>query len=650
MLTKKEASLSFFDPTDTKNVVKCKICANTVSISGDASLSNLIRHLRAHTLVCIEGKRFPQVWEDLVSSLSSSSRKDSKARIQRILELLARREPKRTSQTKLKLVAQPELNAQRGISLDNLELSDVEYQCFQFLGIILRNQPFSSVEDGFEQVSRKLHFLHTKSTFGSDSRPAPAPFSRTHCTNQFLPILAEAATLHTKHQLKETTLGSTLTDGWSSVHRNRYIGLCYQFVNWQSLRVECQVLLFESFQASHTSSNLAHSYGLALDQYLGLNCVIANHTTDNAPNEKHSAALLLEQKGFWKDGASCMAHTIQLDLENFFPLVASVLLPILKYNSRLLNSPSLRAKFLKHQTKHGCLPLEPCSTVKTRWWSMIPALSFYVRRRDSIVRFAGKHMPDLLSKLSQKKKILIFEPPSFQLAKELLAYLEKLEQIQSRLSSEKNVTSTKVLSVVSEIKQLQPPCQAQCSFPRLTGIYEKLTIWSKAAFFDPDGIRHLDHLKLVETVKSQLIHDLQRLTVASSSNPFDDDLDYRKVLDVVETQLRQQPVEHFRCLQYYSETILPLLSQKSQEKARALQNLLSLLFSVPATQVACERLFSKASQVAASKKGSLGHTTLSDLVCIQKAFPNTVDGVLKALNAVRDLGNEAHRQASSSDQ
>jgi len=58
-------------------------------------------------------------------------------------------------------------------------------------------------------------------------------------------------------------------------------------------------------------------------------------------------------------------------------------------------------------------------------------------------------------------------------------------------------------------------------------------------------------------------------------------------------------------------------------------------------------VFSKATRAVAAKSGSLGSGTLSDIVRIQKVFPNTVDGVLKALNAVRDLGI-AIREAESS--
>ncbi len=76
-------------------------------------------------------------------------------RIERILEIAVRKEPK-TTQTKLKLMA---LTPNRSISLDNLEISDMEFHCFQVLGLVLRNCPFKTVDDGFETVAQKLLYL-----------------------------------------------------------------------------------------------------------------------------------------------------------------------------------------------------------------------------------------------------------------------------------------------------------------------------------------------------------------------------------------------------------------------------------------------------------------------------------------------------------
>lgn len=222
------------------------------------------------------------------------------------------------------------------------------------------------------------------------------------------------------------------------------------------------------------------------------------------------------------------------------------------------------------------------------------------------------------------------------MASELLQYLNKLNAIQLSLSAEDTVTSTKVLSSIEEILSLHYSIPVE--FSRLRELSGRLTIWSKAAFFDPSGILVLEKNNLLDSVKGELEEDLKSLSKSDGSNPFQIAHDYKSILNVIEASVKQQPTQTFHCLRYFSENILPLLRQKSREQADALEKLLSLLFSAPATQVACERVFSKASRAVSSKGGTLGAENLSSIVFIQKAFPNTVDGVLNALNAVRELG------------
>src|SRR3989338_1264294 len=584
----------------------------------------------------IEGKRILDIWNDLASKLTIITKSVAQARIARILELAQRNETN-TIQTKLKLV---DRNQSHCISLENLELTDMDYHVFQLLKIVLRNSSFKSISDGVEFISQRLHFLRKTTQLTTEYRSVPAAYSRTFCTTKLLPVLSEAAKLMLKNKLKNVCLGSTLTDGWSSVTHDRFLGLSFQYVNWTVMQIQNELILFEHHQAAHTSMNLAQTYQVALETFFEDGLLLANHTTDNAANERLTAHMLLEAKGFFKEAASCMAHTIQLDLADFFKSIETILRPILKYNSRLSNSPSLSKEFNDFQIAVGATPaLAACTSVKTRWWSMIPSLSFYVRRRDCIVSFFQTKIPSLLSIISQKIGRDISEPPSLAVASELLQYLNKINAIQSTLSAEDTVTSTKVLSSIEEIKALQYPVPFH--FPRLTEIFGKLTIWSKAAFFDPSGILILERTNLLEPVKLQLETDLQKLTKADDTNPFQMGQDYRSILNVIDVSIRQQQAQHFDCLRYYSETILPLLARKSREQAEALQKLLSLLFSAPATQVACERVFSKASKAVSSKGGTLGAVSLSNIVCIQKAFPNTVDGVLKALNAVRELGTQS---------
>ena len=173
-------------------------------------------------------------------------------------------------------------------------------------------------------------------------------------------------------------------------------------------------------------------------------------------------------------------------------------------------------------------------------------------------------------------------------------------------------------------------------FPRLRQLLERVSIWSKSAFFSPKGYNLLTSLNLLEDTRNEILLDLGKLV----SNPgnvnrfigvgFPPD-----VLLVIEDFIRG--CDEKDLLKYYSHKVLPQLSAASAERAGALKSLLSLLFSCPATQVSCERLFSKASAAYEPIRSSMNDTTLQAIITVQKVFPNSIEGILSGLNAIRRL-------------
>jgi hypothetical protein len=379
--------------------------------------------------------------------------------------------------------------------------------------------------------------------------------------------------------------------------------------------------------------------------------MLANQTTDNAPNELAAAKLVLESKGFYKTPASCIAHTLQLDLEPFFSSieVSSILTPILKINIKLLNNFTLTSEFEKYQQKklNGDKVLHPCRSVITRWWSQIPALSFYVRRHQIILSFFGLKLPNFFDDLSAKMGHPI-SPPSLEMATGLLKYLKKLEDYSELLSSEKCVTSTLVLTTVNNIRNLSPGFPNPTTFPRLSLIFKEISIWSKAAFFDPHGLTLLQSLGdtglLLSATRQSILDDLNKIALpprqdgqlVDCSNPFKKSGFQLCTLSVLESIISStQNWDKINILELYSEDILPKLSQSSPQEGATLKALLSLIFSVPATQMGCERLFSKASATFDKKRNAMSSDTLQSIVTIQRVFPNTHSGIYSALNAIR---------------
>ena len=173
-----------------------------------------------------------------------------------------------------------------------------------------------------------------------------------------------------------------------------------------------------------------------------------------------------------------------------------------------------------------------------------------------------------------------------------------------------------------------------------------MSIWSKAAFFHPEGHATLiwiseNGFNLLTETRNSLLSDLDKISQedlgypgsdsSDPSNPFRVSGFQSDTLTKLEEYLTIKNSSCFNLLNFYSEDIFPKLSLSSPHESRCLRKLLSLLFSVSATQVACERLFSTASRTFDPTRSALSSVTLSALVSIQRIFPNTNEGILALL-------------------
>jgi hypothetical protein len=278
---------------------------------------------------------------------------------------------------------------------------------------------------------------------------------------------------------------------------------------------------------------------------------------------------------------------------------------------------------------------------------MVPALAFFVRRRESLIEFFAIKEPNFFEQLGLKKGCT-FRVPTFSESSDLYSYLNQIQNCSEKLSTEKKVSSTRVISFIHKITNLTCFSQRH-TFTRLSQLLSKPTVWSKAAFFQPKGRSILTSLSsdssdLLAETRNALLVDLAKISQeiagnsqVDSSNPFLSVGFQSSTLSRLEDYLNNNESTEFNVLQFYSVDIFPKLSATNPHDFQCLSRLLSLLFSIPATQVACERVFSTASRTFDPMRSSMSSITLSALVIIQRIFPNSTDGILRALNAVRDL-------------
>ena len=658
LATIKQIILKFFTQQDEGFL--CKLCQERVrSTMVDHSNSNLTKHIENTTHPFFPKQEWNKLREDIVRMGMKS--KEAEMRIDRLLELHQISKASAGKQSRIQRYFQKAPITP--LTPFDWIMNDTEFYCHRMLGIVLRNQTFASLEDGFT-ASTSQFGLPTLGGY----RIAPPQLSRTTMVEKYLEILRQAAVSQTRLTLGESAYGSTMSDGWSSrpgVKTQRFTSIHYQFVDWTGGRIQRRLLDFNQHQSAHSGYNLSTSYLKSINA-LHSGILLANHVSDNASNELKAATSVLQDLGFWKKPHACLAHTIQLDVNEFLdlPQIQRILLPILKINSRLLNSPSLAQGFIEHQELFKLNPLAPVSVVKTRWWSVLPVLKFYLERSTQLVDFADVSLPGILHQLTTKSN---WAPglslPRLLEVQQLSDFLNSIKKAQDTLSSDSKVTSSRVIHQVDIITHL--PCLiATPRFIRLRTLLDTpVSLWTKAAFFCRKGRMILHNLGQLDSVRTAIKVDLGLIharinpvvtSINSLIDPFGSIGHFAIVdaaLGLIETWL-DDPTNNCKApiLQMYGETILPSLTVQSPAAAKTFRGLLGLLFSSPATQVACERTFSKATKTFDPSRASLSPSTLQALVFVQETFPNTNEGIESAMNAVRFLHHSAHLSSSSSSQ
>ena len=464
--TQKELTLKFFVEEDSSRLhFRCKLCNQIISAVGDRSFGNLSKHLQGtnNHVTRVDGKSISEHWANILEKRTSQTKDQMNAMIDKLFERQRLTDTRDVRQQKMNRFLQTDQvtlpESECTIKEDCIHLSDLEYNVFMMLGNVLRNQSFMALDDAYENIFRKIVFLqNARSTdmFAQEQprtyRPAPSPESRTSNVTKYLTILESAAIATIREDLQTVTVGSALTDGWSSRPGNsmhRFTGLCISYVQWTDMTFKTQLLHFEVHNSGHTSQNLSETYLTSLEKFLPKNFLLGNQTTDNANNERHAAELVLQKKGFWQDVESCMAHTLQLDLNEFLTQERfhMILKPILKVNTWLLNNLSTKKEFIDYQKAKTLEVYVPASFVKTRWWSTIPAISFFVRRYSALLDFITIKEPNFFQNLNAPT-------PSFSESSELLTFLNHLKIYSDKLSVESKVTSTRVIPIIYRIDNL----------------------------------------------------------------------------------------------------------------------------------------------------------------------------------------------------
>ncbi|KAM8714618.1 hypothetical protein ACLKA7_001038 [Drosophila subpalustris] len=269
------------------------------------------------------------------------------------------------------------------------------------------------------------------------------------------------------------------TDSWTSRCNQSYIAVTAHYIEPEETILKSCLLECQENAERHTITNLCSFLKKTIGDWEMTNKVTAI-VTDNAAN-----ILGAVNQGNWRSIA-CFAHTINLVVQSSLSSTESIISrskSIVGYFHRSANG----LKVLKETQQQLNLPLLKLKMdVQTRWNSTYDMLQRLITVKDALAIALPRLRPDLIL-LEREWKVV----------KELISVLKPFYEITCEISSEKNITLSKVTifckmlglflttfsAVTEEVKEVVNSMQDQMA-SRLSSI-EINELYAESTILDP---------------------------------------------------------------------------------------------------------------------------------------------------------------------
>ncbi|CAG9840967.1 unnamed protein product [Diabrotica balteata] len=357
-------------------------------------------------------------------------------------------------------------------------------------------QPFSIVEDrGFRKLLNELE-------------PSYVVPHRSTFSKLLMPAKYERKFLEVKALLKTAEYITLSTDSWTSINTEGYVAVTAHFIatDWQYYG--CLLSCFK-YDGRHTVENIARELRRVADEWSISDKVYAI-TTDNAAN------IIAAVKITGWVHIPCFAHTINLIVRNGLVHIEELQKKVKKIVEHFHRSSQATAKFFETQSQMNpnATPLKLINDVQTRWNSTYYMLERVVKLCNPLAAtVAVLHNP--VSLPTEEEWLLL---------QEFCKILKPFEVVTVEMSSEKQITLSKVIliikGVISSLERIRVQITSQlgrdlihsllASITTRFGNPENNTIMGKPSFLDPrfksKGLNNDDCLKKVkERLQEELV-------------------------------------------------------------------------------------------------------------------------------------------------
>ncbi|XP_051806099.1 zinc finger BED domain-containing protein 4-like isoform X2 [Acanthochromis polyacanthus] len=496
--------------------------------------------------------------------------------------------------------------------------------------IIKDCQPLSIVEDeGFREMLQTL-----EPSYAIPTRKA---------LKEMVSERYAAETQNIKEKLHSTNAISLTADMWTSVNMEAYLAVTGHFFDTEN-KMCTTVLGVKYFPKSHTAENIAEVTQDLIDSW-AITGKVARFVTDAGANMIASARLL-------KIGHSpCIAHTLNLIVKKSCDQVSD--LTDIRHKTKNIvtyfRSSTLAKEKLSHVQQQMQKPiLKLINEVPTRWNSTYQMLS----------RIASQKEPVWVSLASLKTPLPALTGEEHDIIAEVLIVLAPFNAATVELSEEKRVSGSKIIPMMKMLHHTMQKCAPSLETSvgkklrheldkRVTETlnnYESSSHLSLATLLDPrfKALGFLNGTKINDAVKKLKSECAAEMRISgppsapqedqpgpSSHLPassMSDNLWQQLDMEVARTRTSTSVVADamIEVQRYLSSANIPRTEDpleywKSQKNTYPhLFKLSQKYLSTPASSAPCERIFSKAGEIASKRRNRLSPNMLQKLLFLNK--------------------------------
>lgn len=306
-------------------------------------------------------------------------------------------------------------------------------------------------------------------TFITMLNPGYSLPSRKTLSTNLIPQQYKRVSEMVQSDISQATGVSLTFDSWTSIANENYIAITAHYIG-ESGDMKSSLLECVENSQSHTAVNLSEELNKCVEKW-GIRNKIVAVVSDNAANVKAAITLC-----GWRN-IPCFAHTVNLIVQNGIEVISQIKTKGKAIVEYFKKSPQAYNKLNNMQKQMNCKELRLKQEVPTRWNSCLYMFERLLEIKEPLISTLALINPQLNS-LSEA---------DWDIIREACELLKLFEEITVEMSSQKNVTLSKVMVLSKSMLNHVQEIKQNTNNPEIDEMCDKMIEQIKKRFKDVDN-------------------------------------------------------------------------------------------------------------------------------------------------------------------